>query len=180
MFKTESIKNYIKDDILTTLFQSREDEIVENHIEQEENLKEIYKKHPTSYQMVIDEIEKLDGEKASKIKNMLKDYLVRNDLSRSYENEKFYKVGFVDGVRLIEENKIKEKSNQIEDTFLIPYYLFEEIVEYIELTAKGECKSMKWENIRSLLKLAKVNGRITKEQAKYIEQEYNREQKRTI
>ena len=37
----------------------------------------------------------------------------------------------------------------------MPYYIFEEIVDYIELTAQGKCKSMKWENIKMLLGLAK-------------------------
>ena len=40
--------------------------------------------------------------------------------------------------------------------------IFEEITEYIELTAKGNCKCMKWENINSLLNSAVLNNRITK------------------
>jgi hypothetical protein len=49
--------------------------------------------------------------------------------------------------------------------FNVPYYIFEEITEYIELTAKGYSKCMKWENIRSLLRLAVVNNKLTNEQA---------------
>jgi hypothetical protein len=64
---------------------------------------------------------------------------------------------------------------QLNEDFNVPYYIFEEITEYIELTAKGYSKCMKWENIRSLLRLAVVNNRITKEQAKFIEKEFCRE-----
>lgn len=33
---------------------------------------------------------------------------------------------------------------------------------------------MKWENIKSLLKLAIINNNLTKEQAQFIEEEFNR------
>lgn len=64
---------------------------------------------------------------------------------------------------------------RINEEFNIPYYIIEEIVEYLELIAQRKCKTMKWENIKSLLKLAKVNNRITKEQMDYIIEKYNRE-----
>lgn len=64
---------------------------------------------------------------------------------------------------------------ELNKEFNVPYYIFEEIIEYIELTAKGYSKCMKWENIRSLLKLAVVNGRITEQQAKFLEKEFCRE-----
>lgn len=66
---------------------------------------------------------------------------------------------------------------KINEDFDIPYYIFEEIVEYVELTAQGHCKCMKWDNIKSLLKLAQVNNRLTDRQVKYIIETYNREKK---
>ena len=33
---------------------------------------------------------------------------------------------------------------QINEEFNIPYYIFEEIIEYVKLTAKGYSKCMKW------------------------------------
>ena len=63
---------------------------------------------------------------------------------------------------------------KINDEFNIPYYIFEEIVEYVEQTAKGKFKCMKWENIKSLLNLAVVNKRITRPQAEYLEKEFCR------
>ncbi len=65
---------------------------------------------------------------------------------------------------------------QLNKEFCVPYYIFEEIVDYVELTAKGYSKCMKWENIKSLLKLAVVNNNLTKEQAQYLEKKFNREE----
>ena len=59
--------------------------------------------------------------------------------------------------------------------FNIPYYIFEEIVDYIELTAQGHCKTMKWENIKTLLYMAKVNNRLTEEQVQFIINKFCRE-----
>ena len=62
----------------------------------------------------------------------------------------------------------------IED-FDVPFYLFEEIVEYVEQTAKGRCRTMQFENIKALLRLAQVNNRLTDIQVKYIMDRYCRE-----
>lgn len=67
---------------------------------------------------------------------------------------------------------------EINEDFSIPYYIFEEIVDYIELTAKGHCKCMKWDNIKALLRLAQVNDRLTDTQVKHIIDTYCREPKR--
>lgn len=64
---------------------------------------------------------------------------------------------------------------KINEDFNIPYYIFEEITEYIELTAQGHCKRMKWENIKALLKLAQVNNRLSSEQVNFIIETYCRE-----
>ena len=64
---------------------------------------------------------------------------------------------------------------QINKEFDVLYYIFEEIIEYVELTAKGYSKSMKWENIRALLRLAVINNNLTKEQTQFLEKEFCRE-----
>ena len=58
--------------------------------------------------------------------------------------------------------------DEINKDFSIPFYLVEEIVDYIELAAKGYSKCMKWENIKSLLRLAQVNNRLSEQQVKHI------------
>ena len=65
--------------------------------------------------------------------------------------------------------------NTINEEFNIPYYIFEEITEYIELTAKGRCKCMKWENIKSLLNLAVINNSLSKQQANFLKEKFSRE-----
>ncbi len=62
--------------------------------------------------------------------------------------------------------------------FNVPFYLFEEIVEYVELTSLGKCKTMKWKNIESLLRLAIINDRITEQQANYLKETFCREEKK--
>ena len=64
--------------------------------------------------------------------------------------------------------------NTINEEFNIPYYIFEEITEYIELTAKGRCKCMKWENIKSLLNLAVINNSLSKQQANFLKEKFCR------
>ncbi len=64
---------------------------------------------------------------------------------------------------------------EIKKDFNVPYYILEEIVEYIELTNQGHCKTMKWKNIKSLLGLAKINNRLSSEQVNLLIEKYNRE-----
>ena len=64
---------------------------------------------------------------------------------------------------------------KINEEFNVPFYIFQEIVEYIEQTAQGHCKSMKWENIKALLGLARLNNRLSEVQVKYIIDTYCRE-----
>lgn len=64
---------------------------------------------------------------------------------------------------------------EINKDFNIPYYIFDEIVGYIELRQENHNKTMKWKNIEALLRLAIVNKRITKEQANFLINKFNRE-----
>lgn len=64
---------------------------------------------------------------------------------------------------------------QINKDFSIPYYIFEEIIEYVEQSAQGRCRCSKWNNIKSLLRLAQANNHLTEQQVKYIIKIYCRE-----
>lgn len=68
-----------------------------------------------------------------------------------------------------------KKEKVINFDFDIPYYIFEEIIEYIEQIHSNKLDNGKWKNIKSLLRLALINGRLTKEQVTYIEETYCRE-----
>lgn len=65
--------------------------------------------------------------------------------------------------------------NKINEDFMIPFYIVEELIDYVELTAKGYSKCAKWNNIKSLLNCAKVNNRLSNEQVSFIINKYNRE-----
>ncbi len=64
---------------------------------------------------------------------------------------------------------------QTNKDFSVPYYIVEGFVDYVELTAKGYSKCMKWENIKALLRLAVVNNRLTNEQAQFLEWKFYKE-----
>lgn len=64
---------------------------------------------------------------------------------------------------------------EVNKDFNIPFYIFDEIVEYIEQTAQGRCRCMKWKNIKALLRLAQMNKRLSETQIEYIIDTYCRE-----
>ena len=59
--------------------------------------------------------------------------------------------------------------------FEVPYYIFQEIVEYIELSAGGKNKGARWDNIKALIGLAVINKRITRAQGDFLIKTYCRE-----
>ena len=61
---------------------------------------------------------------------------------------------------------------KINEDFDIPYYIFEELIDFIEDKVKGNLKIAKRNNIQGLLNLAVLNKRISKEQADFLEQKY--------
>ena len=67
---------------------------------------------------------------------------------------------------------------RVEKFSKILYYIFEEIVYYIELTSLGFCKTIKWENIKTLLNIAKANNELSEEQVNYIIYKYSRENRK--
>ena len=54
------------------------------------------------------------------------------------------------------------------EDFNIPYYIFEQLVSYIE---NGK-SIIEWENIKVLFKIARLNNRLTKEQIEFLEKKY--------
>ena len=63
----------------------------------------------------------------------------------------------------------------INPEYNIPYYIFEELMNYIEATAKSGKDPIMWDNIKSLLGLAVINERLTREQADNLIAKYCRE-----
>ena len=54
--------------------------------------------------------------------------------------------------------------------FDVPQYITEEIEQYTKDCKSGKSRCMKWENIKSLIGLAIVSNRITKEQGSYLKE----------
>ena len=62
--------------------------------------------------------------------------------------------------------------SKINSNFDVPYYIFEELIEYTNLKCRGIEKASKLENIYMLLNTAVFNNKLSKEQADYIKQTF--------
>lgn len=60
------------------------------------------------------------------------------------------------------------ESDEINEEFNIPYYVFEEIIEYLQLTVQGNHNPLKWANVEALMGCAKINKRLTNKQIETI------------
>lgn len=103
----KDIEKYTNDMILSTIYKERESAIRKINEENEEELSEIKEKYPVDYEKLLECVNNIPPH----FKNIREDilstidgYLMRQNLLSSYENEKFYKIGFCDGIRTIIEN----------------------------------------------------------------------------
>ena len=62
--------------------------------------------------------------------------------------------------------------SKINRDFNIPYYIFEEIIEYRDFKSNGIEKASKLDNILLLLNTAVVNKKLSYEQAEYIKKTF--------
>ena len=90
-----------KPSVLNDLFVSREENICEFD---KKRIKELTKDNNT-YQMLLDKLEDLSSDDISKakVKDSLESYIDKVNVIGSYENEKFYKIGFTDAMNLVFE-----------------------------------------------------------------------------
>lgn len=90
--------------ILNQLFVSKEESICALNEYDKKRIKELTKDNDT-YQMLLDKLEDLsdDDISKSKIKDSLESYIDKVNVIGSYENEKFYKIGFTDAMNLMYE-----------------------------------------------------------------------------
>ena len=65
--------------------------------------------------------------------------------------------------------------SEINSNFDIPFYIFEEIVEYIDFKSNKIEKASKWDNILLLLNIAVANNKLSYEQSEYIKKTFCRE-----
>ena len=90
--------------VLDELFKNREENLCAISESDKEKIKRLVTKNDT-YKMLLDKIDKLsDDEKAKQlVKDSLDSYIDRINVIGSYENEKFYNIGFMDAINLIFE-----------------------------------------------------------------------------
>lgn len=88
--------------------------------------------------------------------------------------EKLQKINYYIDINKDVINFNKKRGTE-DKNFDVPYYVVEEIVDYIEQMSKGKSKSMKWENVKALIRLAILNNRLSKEQGEFLIKTYCRE-----
>lgn len=92
----------IESNILNDLFVSREENICALTEIDKKRIKELTKNNDT-YQMLLDKLDELSNDDIAKakVKDSLESYIDKVNIISSYENEKFYKIGFADGINLL-------------------------------------------------------------------------------
>lgn len=90
--------------VLNDLFVSREENICVLTEYDKKRIKELTKDNDT-YQMLLDKLEEISNDdiSKSKVRDSLESYIDKVNVISSYENEKFYKIGFADAMNLILE-----------------------------------------------------------------------------
>ena len=90
--------------VLNQLFVSKEENICALNEYDKKRIKELTKNNDT-YQMLLDKLEDLSDNdiSKSKVRDSLESYIDKVNVIGSYENEKFYKIGFADAINLIFE-----------------------------------------------------------------------------
>lgn len=88
--------------VLNDLFVSREENICAITERDKERIKELTKNNDT-YQILLDNLDELSNDDIAKakVKASLESYINKINIIGSYENEKFYKIGFSDAVNLL-------------------------------------------------------------------------------
>lgn len=103
MIKISELENYISDDLLDSIFNKREEDVYNTKIKVAE-LEEIKKNNTMTYEKMIEIIRNLPPHFKNcreSILEALEQYSERQNLIQSFDNEKFYKVGFCDGIKMI-------------------------------------------------------------------------------
>lgn len=90
--------------VLNELFECREENLCDLTETDKEKIKRLVTKNDT-YTMLLEKIDELsDDEKAKEVvRDSLDSYIDRINIISSYENEKFYNIGFMDAINLIFE-----------------------------------------------------------------------------
>ena len=97
--------------ILDLIYQKRDDDLYQHNAQDKKYISEINKLEPVTYEELLIAIKNLPphfGNTRENILGKLERYVERENNLVAYDNEKFYKNGFCDGVNLIYEVLRKE------------------------------------------------------------------------
>lgn len=108
--KLKDLEKYVNDSILDSIYKEREDFIFELNNEEKMEIAKIKERYPIDYEQLITCINNIPPHFKNIRENILKSldiFSMRENLLSAYNNEKFYKIGFCDGIRTIIENLSK-------------------------------------------------------------------------
>ena len=106
MNKKVQITNFIDNSLLDTIYREREDSLYQHTEIDNKNIKEITKNLPITYEDLLVAIKNLPphfNNTREFILERLEGYIERQNSLIAYDNEKFYKNGFYDGIQIILE-----------------------------------------------------------------------------
>ena len=105
--KIKDIKKYLDDDILEQIFIKRELDLYNQAETTDKNISKIKEEYPIDMERLLLAVKNLPPHFHNcreLIMERLKQYEKRQSAISAYNNEKFYKVGFCDGIRTIIES----------------------------------------------------------------------------
>lgn len=106
MNKNIELTRLINDSILDSIFKEKEESLYHQNKYDKEKIKEIYLENPISYENLLIAIKNLPPHFNNTRENIiekLEQYLERENSLSAYDNERFYKKGFCDGVKMMLE-----------------------------------------------------------------------------
>ena len=112
MNKKVEITDFIDNSLLDAIYREREDSLYQHTEIDNENIKKITKNLPITYEDLLVSIKNLPphfNNTREFILERLEGYMKRQNSLIAYDNEKFYKNGFCDGIKIILEYLKNEK-----------------------------------------------------------------------
>lgn len=108
MVSLEEIKEIVTDDKLNSFFEKRSEELNIITPEEKKRRKNLIEEYKVCYDDVLNAIENIPPcfkETRANIINVLENYLEKDKILQTYDNERFYKTGFCDAIGFILEGK---------------------------------------------------------------------------
>lgn len=105
--KIKDLEKYIEDEMLDEIYMNREDKLYKKCERDRREMEKIIEEYPSDYEAVVKAIQDLTEnlqEGKNDIIETLDEFCMREEIYAGYEKEKFYKVGFCDGVKIILES----------------------------------------------------------------------------